>query len=474
MPQPIIMPQKRNPWEEMLPYLIQASAAKFIEQKYAQKALEGQRQYNELQYAQKAMEEGRLRPHEPTPETAGGLPEARMPGMEKYLEPAEPGKFEIPEKAPETVTYGEKEYEVVPPTERINVIDIPGMKGRKGLLYGDKLQVVKADKAATWKENVIVKPGSPRHKQGLPPGVWQQEKDDEGKTTGYTLTDKFDFDLFEGKDPKTGKMKQTYVIKGDPVPEGFTKAKGAAPSATATILTEKAKSKLLEGILNPTTTIAQYKDMMKGFDPNYFRYLGKGAAWTQEVGAKLGIGKAEFASRQKAYMQEIDQAFNKYRKEITGAQASMQEINFLKSTIPSSDDAPPIFEAKAKRFIIGLARLRKRNSMLLDRGMKLRSHKVDEEGNIISDATIDAIYGDMPIENIDLNENELTNLFSDTNLFQDEEGNFSYDLLTQDKVIQEAFGGRERMPGAAEEAVPGYTGPVTNADEFLKKYQIRR
>ena len=233
---------------------------------------------------------------------------------------------------------------------------------------------------------------------------------------------KKDYDLFEQRDDKGKVVQQKYFEKKEgPIEEGWLKVAGKGVTATASaIMSAPTKTKLeVEGVLNPTKGIGTYRSVMLGFKPEYFEHMGKLKAMAGKQLGKFGVDAGEggwsnwveFEAERAAYIAEVMRSFDQYRKDITGAQASYQEIQYLMQNIPTKDDSPQAFMRKLKNFLVAMARIRKRSRAMLERGMKAKRHEVDDEGNIIQDSKIDALYSDDPVELIDLTKEELGNLF---------------------------------------------------------------
>lgn len=91
-------------------------------------------------------------------------------------------------------------------------------------------------------------------------------------------------------------------------------------------------------------------------------YLGKGINWMLEKADKAGIGNPasdwgeDRLKRATRFKQGIEQIFNAYRKEITGAAAAVQELERLKQAMLNADLSPTQFEAAYNEFIAKIMR----------------------------------------------------------------------------------------------------------------------
>lgn len=111
-----------------------------------------------------------------------------------------------------------------------------------------------------------------------------------------------------------------------------------------------------------------------------FTYEGQFSAGTTRIRDKMEgvpiIGdlvepseeQRKFAQKRQVIMQGIDQMFNDYRQEITGAAAAVQELERLKKTFLNSDMGPDEFEAVFAETIRKMDRIRSVYVQLLQRG----------------------------------------------------------------------------------------------------------
>lgn len=114
------------------------------------------------------------------------------------------------------------------------------------------------------------------------------------------------------------------------------------------------------------------------YDPNFLTYTGKARTGINRVLDKAGLngpeGKAQLAGATK-FKQNVEQVFNAYRKDITGAAAAVAELDRLKQSVINTDQSPTEFEAAMGEFARQLQRGLDIKKQLLDEGIPLGSTK---------------------------------------------------------------------------------------------------
>lgn len=90
------------------------------------------------------------------------------------------------------------------------------------------------------------------------------------------------------------------------------------------------------------------------YAPRYLTYEGKIARGIADKADKLGMASKEqkkFLGGEVQFRTAVERMFNQYRKEITGAAASYQELERLKKTMLNTDMGPAEFEAAYNDFV---------------------------------------------------------------------------------------------------------------------------
>lgn len=132
------------------------------------------------------------------------------------------------------------------------------------------------------------------------------------------------------------------------------------------------QGKLQQDVLDKEKGLSQFEEIEKGYDPDYFTYRnqkGAGAASVAqkskgipliEQGAEALAGvltgktkeeRAEFLSKRKAYMNGVEQMFNTYKKEITGAAAGEKEIEQIRNSFINGDLSPSEFKGALEQIV---------------------------------------------------------------------------------------------------------------------------
>lgn len=116
--------------------------------------------------------------------------------------------------------------------------------------------------------------------------------------------------------------------------------------------TSKTTNDLQGDISSGLNTLNNLKQVAGSYKGAYLTYPGQARA---EVGNKINklFGSSvdkEFRQGKTKFVNGIEQMFNQYRKEITGAAASVQELDRLKKSMLNADMSPDEFEAAYQQF----------------------------------------------------------------------------------------------------------------------------
>ncbi len=156
----------------------------------------------------------------------------------------------------------------------------------------------------------------------------------------------------------SGLVKAAEIKAGSDVTAAGIKAQADAATAAAknskevgnnNALTKSALGKTQSAIQDHTNVLTSVGNLGKTFDPSYFtsgNNLKNSVLSTAErVGLPVGKVQEEFLGKRSAFMGGLEDVFNQYRKAITGAAASNQELEILKKSIVNSQNSPS--QAKA-------------------------------------------------------------------------------------------------------------------------------
>jgi hypothetical protein len=138
-------------------------------------------------------------------------------------------------------------------------------------------------------------------------------------------------------------------------------------------LTPATTSKTQKDIIGLEQQLSDLKTLGSDFKKDYLTYGGKikrfALKQASKFGADIGEGGKEFIQGARRFQEGVEQVFNAYRKEITGAQAAMKEIAMLRESILNKDLAPDEFEASYNRYIEQINRHLKLKKYFLSKGI---------------------------------------------------------------------------------------------------------
>lgn len=112
------------------------------------------------------------------------------------------------------------------------------------------------------------------------------------------------------------------------------------------------------------------------YDPSFLTYWGKIKGGAASVLDKVGVAgpqDRDFLTKQTQFNQNVEQVFNLYRKDITGAAAAVAELDRLKKAVINTDQSPTEFKAALGEFARALERGLAIKTQLLSEGIPLGS-----------------------------------------------------------------------------------------------------
>lgn len=149
----------------------------------------------------------------------------------------------------------------------------------------------------------------------------------------------------------------------------FQSGKGLSPAG----LQKKTVGELEKKLVTFETNIDNLKRIEAQIKPEFLTFAGRGKAFFSALKSKAGIDLSKeektFLQERTRFTQNINQFFNAYRKEITGAAASVQELEGLKKSMFNEDLGPVEFEAAFDEFKNGVFRGRRLTRKLLREGL---------------------------------------------------------------------------------------------------------
>lgn len=141
------------------------------------------------------------------------------------------------------------------------------------------------------------------------------------------------------------------------------------------------KRELEEKIISGTSALARMNEIIKDDPSDFLTYGGRAKAFFGSILDKLGTdfqGYAQFNADKRVFFENVAQAFNEYRKLITGAAASEQELKRLEESMLNPGLGPKEFAKSSQRFIDELQRNLRLASKFRSEGIDLSSKFGDD------------------------------------------------------------------------------------------------
>ena len=149
-------------------------------------------------------------------------------------------------------------------------------------------------------------------------------------------------------------------------------------------ITPKEKGELQKETGNLLEQISVLKKAGSDFKREYLTYVGAGKKFVlsklSKLGADIGEEGKDFLAGRRAFIERIERFFNMYRKEITGAQAVMKELDMLRESVINKEMSPDEFEASYNRFMDDAKTALELKNELMQKGFsgKELGKKIDE------------------------------------------------------------------------------------------------
>lgn len=155
-------------------------------------------------------------------------------------------------------------------------------------------------------------------------------------------------------------------------------------------------------IKNNDLALQQLDKVKDGYDPSYFTYRGQANLSTSQLAEKSkGIpgleqgsemlanvltGKspeerAKFLEKRSSYMNNIEQVFNAYKKEITGAAAGKDEIEMLRKSFLNGDMSPSELQGSLSQIVSKYKAESDYNKQILNKGINTSPSQLDATRN---------------------------------------------------------------------------------------------
>jgi hypothetical protein len=132
-------------------------------------------------------------------------------------------------------------------------------------------------------------------------------------------------------------------------------------------------TKVQENILNAESALSNLDSIAGRFSGDYLTYSGRiksgAGALLDKAGVTNDLTKMNASRAQ--FRNEVNQFFNQYRKEITGAAASEKELEQLKESILNPDTGPQEFKAAYDQFVVKVRKQLELNKATAVKGVKV-------------------------------------------------------------------------------------------------------
>lgn len=120
-------------------------------------------------------------------------------------------------------------------------------------------------------------------------------------------------------------------------------------------LTKQNRNKVQSGILKAEKSLLDLDGIGKTFSDEFLTFGGKAKAgvgsFLDKTGLDVGQSLQDFNAKRVGFVNNVRQFFNTYRKDITGAAASVQELEFLMKSMLNENLGPDEFKSAYDQFI---------------------------------------------------------------------------------------------------------------------------
>jgi hypothetical protein len=167
---------------------------------------------------------------------------------------------------------------------------------------------------------------------------------------------------------------QTGVVVG---PDGTVTI--GAPLASGNV------AKAQEKVTTAMDNLARLREIRTTFDPQFLTYLGQGRQallrTKERAGVTLDPAEQQSVGQYRQFSEGVDQFFNQYRKDITGAAAAVAELSSLKDAILNKDLSPTEFIASFDRLVNESTRTINIQNSLLEQGLSPSSKAFQQQAD---------------------------------------------------------------------------------------------
>lgn len=129
-------------------------------------------------------------------------------------------------------------------------------------------------------------------------------------------------------------------------------------------------------VINAVGTLDRLDEIANNYKRDYLTTQGRVSGWVGTQADRLGMAskdQKQFIQGRRRFTQMVDQEFNAYRKDITGAAAAMAELESLKKAMINTDLSPSEFEAAYTTYRESVGRMLRLKQRILREGIPLGS-----------------------------------------------------------------------------------------------------
>lgn len=171
--------------------------------------------------------------------------------------------------------------------------------------------------------------------------------DESGKAVFFQTNEKGEARILGGVTPEPKKGMKIYDREGNLIVD--------TGGGTASDISPRVKGELQMDIAYSLEQLARVKAVGESFSKDYLTWYGRakgtGLRLMSFAGVELSPEQKQFLQGKRVFIEGVEQLFNIYRKDITGAQAVMKELTMLRDSILNKNLAPDEFDASYRRFI---------------------------------------------------------------------------------------------------------------------------
>lgn len=145
-------------------------------------------------------------------------------------------------------------------------------------------------------------------------------------------------------------------------------------------LTKPVTNDTQKDVISADVQLGNLRQIKKDYQQSFLTYGGKLKNFADRTMAKVdptSLSKEDrgLLGKQTQFKQQVNRVFNSYRREITGAAASVQELTSLKDAIINTDLSAPEFEAAYDSYERELMRTARLKRKLLREGLSVSDEK---------------------------------------------------------------------------------------------------